>query len=196
MAVAGTSTAAAMLSAATATPAGPAFKSSTSAVTTATTVAAASATVTITTSNQNVAVPTGAVNGSLTLNFAAGGPDTQTFTITPVGLGSTLFGVASTLESITFRNNAALRPRIQDMQALGHPFIGPALRIFHRPNDAVPCSFVAIAIAGDALPGKATFCRPSPALEESGTQEGSVIGARTLPHTDERATPHRRQTLR
>ena len=36
------------------------------------------------------------MNGSLTLNFAAGGPDTQTFTITPVGLGSTTFGVAST----------------------------------------------------------------------------------------------------
>jgi hypothetical protein len=57
---------------------------------------AASATVTITSGNQNVAVPAGAVNGSLTLNFAAGGPDTQTFTITPVGLGSTTFGVAST----------------------------------------------------------------------------------------------------
>jgi len=56
---------------------------------------AAAATVTITSSNQNVAVPAGAVNGSLTLNFAAGGPDTQTFAITPVGLGSTVFGASS-----------------------------------------------------------------------------------------------------
>jgi hypothetical protein len=51
--------------------------------------------VTITSSNRNVAIPAGAVNGSLTLNFPAGGPDSQTFTITPVGLGSTIFGVAS-----------------------------------------------------------------------------------------------------
>jgi hypothetical protein len=57
---------------------------------------AAAATVTITSSNQSVAVPAGAVNGSLTLNFPAGGPDTQTFNITPVGLGSATFGVAST----------------------------------------------------------------------------------------------------
>jgi len=56
---------------------------------------AAAATVTITSSNQNVAIPAGAVNGSLTLNFAAGGPNTQTFAITPVGLGSTVFGASS-----------------------------------------------------------------------------------------------------
>jgi len=56
---------------------------------------AAPATVTVTSANPNVAVPTGAVNGSLTLNFAAGGPDTQTFTITPVGLGSTTFSMTS-----------------------------------------------------------------------------------------------------
>jgi len=47
--------------------------------------------VTITSANPNVAIPSGAVNGSLVLNFAAGGPSTQTITVVPVGLGSTTF---------------------------------------------------------------------------------------------------------
>jgi len=45
--------------------------------------------VTITSANPNVSVPSGAVNGAVTLNFTAGGPSTQTLTVLPVGLGST-----------------------------------------------------------------------------------------------------------
>ena len=52
---------------------------------------AANLAVTITSANPNVAVPSGAVNGTLVLNFAAGGPSTQTITVLPVGLGSTTF---------------------------------------------------------------------------------------------------------
>jgi hypothetical protein len=56
---------------------------------------AAAATVTVTSQNPNVAVPTGAVNGALTLNFGAGAADTQSFTITPTGKGSTTFTLTS-----------------------------------------------------------------------------------------------------
>jgi len=57
---------------------------------------AAAATVTITSRNPAVAVPAGAVNGVLNLNFAAGAPNAQNITVTPVGLGSTTFEIAST----------------------------------------------------------------------------------------------------
>jgi hypothetical protein len=57
---------------------------------------AAAATVTITSRNPSVAVASGAVNGVLTLNFAAGAPSTQNITVTPVGLGSTTFEITST----------------------------------------------------------------------------------------------------
>ncbi|MBM3838002.1 MAG: hypothetical protein FJ398_08550 [Verrucomicrobia bacterium] len=56
---------------------------------------AASATVTVTSRNPGIAIPSGAVNGVLTLNFAAGSPNTQTITVTPVGLGSTTFEIAT-----------------------------------------------------------------------------------------------------
>ncbi len=57
---------------------------------------AAAISVTITSQNPAVAVPAGAVNGALTLNFAAGAINLQSFTVQPVGLGSTTFTVAST----------------------------------------------------------------------------------------------------
>ncbi len=51
--------------------------------------------VTIKSRNPAVAIPAGATGGSLTLSFAAGAPNTQTFTVSPVGLGSTVFDVTS-----------------------------------------------------------------------------------------------------
>jgi hypothetical protein len=51
--------------------------------------------VTITSRNPAVAVPTGAANGVLTLNFAAGAPNTLTFAITPIGKGAATFDIAS-----------------------------------------------------------------------------------------------------
>lgn len=57
---------------------------------------AAPVTVTVTSRNPAVAVPAGAVNGVLTLTFAAGAPNSQSFNITPVGKGSTVFEFAST----------------------------------------------------------------------------------------------------
>lgn len=57
---------------------------------------AAPVSVTVTSSNPAVAVPSGAAaNGALTLNFAAGASNTQTITVTPVGLGSATFSIAS-----------------------------------------------------------------------------------------------------
>ncbi len=53
-------------------------------------------TVTVTSRAPGVAIPAGAVNGVLTLNFAAGAPNTQTFDITPVGKGSAVFELSST----------------------------------------------------------------------------------------------------
>jgi hypothetical protein len=57
---------------------------------------AAPVTVTVTSRNPAIAVPAGAVNGVLTLNFAAGAANTQTITVSPTGLGSTGFDIAST----------------------------------------------------------------------------------------------------
>jgi hypothetical protein len=57
---------------------------------------AAAASVTVTSRDPKVAVPNGAANGVLTLNFAAGAPNAQTITVTPVGLGSTTFEIVTT----------------------------------------------------------------------------------------------------
>ncbi len=51
--------------------------------------------VTIKSRNPAVAVPSGATGGTLTLNFAAGAANTQTFTVSPVALGSTTFDITS-----------------------------------------------------------------------------------------------------
>ena len=56
---------------------------------------AAAVSIRISSRNPAVAVPSGAVNGALTLNFAAGAPNTQTFTINPVGLGATVFDITA-----------------------------------------------------------------------------------------------------
>ncbi len=57
---------------------------------------AAPVTVTVTSRDPAVAIPAGAVNGVLTLNFAAGAANSQTIAITPVGKGATTFELAST----------------------------------------------------------------------------------------------------
>jgi hypothetical protein len=57
---------------------------------------AAPVTVTVTSRNPAVAIPAGASAGVLTLTFAAGAPNSQTFDITPVGKGSTVFEFATT----------------------------------------------------------------------------------------------------
>ena len=62
---------------------------------------ATAATVTITSRDPKVAVPNGTANGILTLNFAAGAPNTQTFAITPIGLGSTTFDIVSNPDNCT-----------------------------------------------------------------------------------------------
>ena len=49
---------------------------------------AAEVSLTVTSQNPAVAIPTGAVNGVLTLNFAAGSPNSQTFTVTPLSTGA------------------------------------------------------------------------------------------------------------
>ncbi len=56
-------------------------------------------TVTVTSQNPAIAVPAGAVNGVLTLNFAAGAASSQTFNVVPVGLGSATFVVTSNPQS-------------------------------------------------------------------------------------------------
>ncbi len=62
---------------------------------------AAPATVTVRSLNPAVAVPAGAVGGVLTLQFAAGASDTQTFAIQPVGRGNTTFEISSTPAACT-----------------------------------------------------------------------------------------------
>ncbi|MCC7376010.1 MAG: hypothetical protein IT581_15235 [Verrucomicrobiales bacterium] len=64
---------------------------------------AAAATVTVTSRNPAVAVPAGAVNGVLTLTYAAGASDSQTIQVSPVGLGSTTFEIATTPASCVTR---------------------------------------------------------------------------------------------
>ena len=41
-------------------------------------------------------MPEGAINGVLTLNFAAGAASTQSVVVKPVGLGATTFTISST----------------------------------------------------------------------------------------------------
>ncbi|PYJ97213.1 MAG: hypothetical protein DME23_16675 [Verrucomicrobia bacterium] len=53
------------------------------------------AAVTVTSSDANVAVPQGAVNGSLTLNFLTGGTNVQTFNVNAVGLGTATFTLSN-----------------------------------------------------------------------------------------------------
>ncbi len=57
---------------------------------------AAAVTVTVTSRNPSVAVPVGAVNGVLTVSFAAGDPNTRNIPIQAVGLGTAVFEIAST----------------------------------------------------------------------------------------------------
>ncbi|HUS34562.1 MAG TPA: hypothetical protein VM680_04345, partial [Verrucomicrobiae bacterium] len=56
----------------------------------------AAVSVAITSDKPAIANATGAVNGTLTLNFAAGAPNTQTFTVRPTGLGTANFAVSTT----------------------------------------------------------------------------------------------------
>lgn len=56
---------------------------------------AAPVTVTVTSRNPSVAIPAGAVNGALTLNFAAGAANAQTFGIVGVTTGSTVFDIVT-----------------------------------------------------------------------------------------------------
>lgn len=56
---------------------------------------AAPVAVTVTSQNPAVAVASGSVNGVLTLNFAAGAANSQTFLVQPLGLGAANFTVAS-----------------------------------------------------------------------------------------------------
>jgi hypothetical protein len=55
----------------------------------------AAATVTITSRDPAIAVPEGAVNGVLVLNFPAGAPNNQTFRIVPVKPGATTFDITT-----------------------------------------------------------------------------------------------------
>jgi len=65
---------------------------------------AAPMSVTVTSQNPAVAVPVGAVNGVLTLTFATGSANTQTFNVVPVGLGATTFVIASTPQNCVSGN--------------------------------------------------------------------------------------------
>jgi hypothetical protein len=58
--------------------------------------ATANAAVTVTSRNPSIAIPQGAVAGVLTLNFAAGTTNSQTFNVQTVALGETTFDLAST----------------------------------------------------------------------------------------------------
>ncbi len=58
-------------------------------------VAANAVKVTVTSQNPAVAIPEGAVNGVLTLNFAAGSANVQSFAVKPVGTGTTSFAITN-----------------------------------------------------------------------------------------------------
>ncbi len=57
--------------------------------------ATADASVTVTTTDPNVAVPQGAVNGSLTLPFPAGATNIQTFNVNAIGVGTATFTLSN-----------------------------------------------------------------------------------------------------
>jgi hypothetical protein len=57
--------------------------------------ATANATVTVTSANPSIAIPQGAVNGSLALNFAVGATNKQSFIVQTAGLGATTFNISA-----------------------------------------------------------------------------------------------------
>lgn len=70
-------------------------------------VRGSSAAVSVVSRDPSVAVPAGAVNGVLTLNFTAGGSPTNKFTVTPVGVGTTTFDITNAL-GIAVANSVAV----------------------------------------------------------------------------------------
>ena len=63
--------------------------------------------VTITSQNPNVAIPQGAVNGALTLQFPAGGTNLQAFNVVAVGIGQTSFVITNN-QSVPVNNGVAV----------------------------------------------------------------------------------------
>lgn len=89
-------------------------------------VRANSAAVSIVSRNPSVAVPAGAVNGVLTLNFTAGGSPTNKFTVTPVGVGTTTFDITNAL-GIAVANSVAVTVTESLFTLLTDDFSGAAL---------------------------------------------------------------------
>ena len=63
------------------------------------------------------------------------------------------------LERAALGHNAALGLRIENVQHLREPFVGPALRVFSPAYNAVKRAFIVILEAGNALPRKALGLR-------------------------------------
>ena len=88
---------------------------------------AAPATVTVTSRDPAVAIPTGAVGGKITLTFPAGGSATQTFTVTPVGVGTTTFDLTNT-QGAAVANNVGVTVTEPLFTLLSDDFAGTSYR--------------------------------------------------------------------
>ena len=98
---------------------------------------AAAVTVTVTSRNPAVAVPAGAANGVLTLTFAAGAANTQTFAVLPTGLGSTTFEIVST-PAVCTTGSVAVEVVSVPQVLLTDQFTGTSVSTGNWKEDATP----------------------------------------------------------
>ncbi len=79
-------------------------------------------------------------------------------------IGPALLGLVGIVERVELGDHAALRAGVEDVERLAQPFIGPALRVQHRLDEAVEGALVAVAVRGDEFPGEAAPCAARPRL--------------------------------
>jgi hypothetical protein len=95
-----------------------------------------SASITMTSRDPKVAIPSGAVNGSATLTFPAGGSTTNFFEIVPVGIGQTTL-VITNLQGVSVNNNVQVRVTAAPRTLLQDDFSSPTInQAIWRTDDA------------------------------------------------------------
>ena len=106
--------------------------------------------VTITSQNPAVAVPEGAVNGVLTLNFGVGAANTQTVNVKPVGLGATTFSISSAPQNCV-SGNLSVEVVAVPQVFLTDDFPGSAVDTGKWRQDETPFDTGTIAFDGSGI---------------------------------------------
>lgn len=94
--------------------------------------------VTVTSKNPSVAVAEGAVNGVLTMTFAAGSTNAQSFTVKPVGTGETTFTITNDQALGVDNATVGITVLPAPVVAFTDAFAGSALDLTHWVIDSTP----------------------------------------------------------